>query len=296
MIAPDTFWRMSVDRLRINSFGRLAPHDVAVAKGYYAAENLEVDHNSTQASKAQMGELKDGAWDIVHTHADNVFWWNEDNDARLLITLALPTEPNLILVVGPDIKSYEDLRGKTIAADAAESGFVTSLRVMMRRHGLPEYGKDYRFEEIGANRTQALREGRFPASMLNVGQENTLADLGFHVLDSIKPLYANYATIAVSRRQWVEEHEAVVIRYLRAHMRALLWIEDPAHAEEAKQYQARATLVKGAPKPPPFAWDGIREMLEIRHEAGIMRGAADPQCFADDRYYRDAIAGLAGSS
>ncbi len=281
-----------MDQLRINSFGRLAPHEVAVAKGYYAAENLEVDHNATQASKIQMGELRDGVWDVVHTHADNVFWWNEDNGADLLIVLALPTEPNLIFAVGPDIRSYEDLRGKTIAADAAESGFVTSLRVLMKRNGLTEYGKDYRFEEIGANRVQALREGRFPASMLNVGQEHALADIGFHVLDSIKHLYQHYATIATARRQWVQEHEAVLVRYLRAHMRAVLWIEDPANAEEARQFQARATLVKGTPKPPPFAWDGLREMLEIRREAGLLRGAADPRRFADDRSYREAVAGL----
>ncbi len=281
-----------MDRLRINSFGRLAPHEVAIAKGFYADEDLEVEHHATQASKTQMGELKDGVWDVVHTHADNVFWWNEDNDADLLIVLALPTEPNLILVVGPDIKSYEDLRGKTIAADAAESGFVTSLRVLMTRNGLTEYGKDYRFEEIGANRTQALREGRFPASMLNVGQENTLADVGFHVLDSIKHLYQNYATTATARRQWVHEHEPVLVRYLRAHMRAILWIEDPANAEEARQYQARATLVKGTPKPPPFAWEGIREMMDTRREAGLLRGAVDPHRFAEDRYYREAVAGL----
>jgi ABC-type nitrate/sulfonate/bicarbonate transport system substrate-binding protein len=281
-----------VDRLRINTFGRLAPHDVALAKGFYAAEDLDVEHNSTQASKTQMGELKDGVWNVVHTHADNVFWWNEDNDAKLLIVLALPTEPNLIFVVGPDVKSYEDLRGKTIAADAAESGFVTSLRVMMKEHGLPEEGRDYFFEEIGANRVGAMREGRFVASMLNVGQEHTLADLGFHVLDSIKRLYRNYATIATVRRQWAEDHADVLVRYLRAHMRAVLWIEDQANAAEAARYQARATLVKDTQLPPPFAWEGLREMMEIRRQAGLLRGAVDPHRFGDARFYQEAIASL----
>src|SRR5947209_7504554 len=116
-----------MDKLQINGFGRLAAHEVAATKGFYAAEDIEVAHTATTASKVQMGELKDGIWDVVHTHADNVFWWCEDNGADLLIVLALPTKPNLILVVGPEITSYEDLRGKTIAADAPESGFTTSL-------------------------------------------------------------------------------------------------------------------------------------------------------------------------
>jgi ABC-type nitrate/sulfonate/bicarbonate transport system substrate-binding protein len=280
------------DQLRINSFGRLAPHDVALAKGYYTDENLEVEHNSTQASKTQMGELKAGVWHVVHTHADNVFWWNEDNDARLVIVAALPTEPNLALVVSPAIKSYEDLRGKKIAADAAESGFVTSLRVMMQEHGMPEEGKDYFFEEIGSDRVKALREGRFVGSMLNVGAERGLADLGFYILDSIKRLYRNYATPLVVRREWAESNAELLVRYLRAHMRAVLWIEDPANAQEAAQYQARATLVKGTPIPPPFAWEGLREMLEIRQKAGMLRGAPDPHRFADERYYQQVLGTL----
>src|SRR5439155_8666616 len=172
-----------MDRLRINTFGRLAPHEVAVAKGFYAVEDLEVEHTATTASKAQMGELKDGVWHFVHTHPDNVFWWNEDNGADLLIVMALPAEPNLAFVVGPEIKSYEDVRGKTIAADAAESGFVTPLRVMLKEHGLTEEGRDYRFDEIGADRVPALREGRFIGSMLNIGAERALVDKGFYILD-----------------------------------------------------------------------------------------------------------------
>src|SRR6266508_6327593 len=88
----------TLDRLKINSFGRLTPHEVATAQGFYAAEELEVEHAATTASKVQMQELKDGVWDVVHTHPDNVFWWNEDNAADLLIVLALPAEPNLIFV------------------------------------------------------------------------------------------------------------------------------------------------------------------------------------------------------
>jgi ABC-type nitrate/sulfonate/bicarbonate transport system substrate-binding protein len=239
MIRPSWQEEMIVDRLRINSFGRLAAHEAAVAKGFYAAEDLEVEHTATTASKTQMGELKDGVWNFVHTHPDNVFWWNEDNGADLLIVMALPAEPNLILVVAPEIKSYEDLRGKTIAADAAESGFVTSLRVLLKENGLTDEGRDYRFEEIGASRAEALAAGRYLASMLNTGGERALLDKGFHVLDSIKHLYTNYAVIATARRPWVLENREIVVRYLRAHMRALLWLDDPANTTELAQFPHR---------------------------------------------------------
>ncbi len=279
------------DKLRINTFGRLIPHEVAQAKGFYAAEELEVEHASTTASKVQMQELKDGVWDVVHTHPDNVFWWNEDNAADLLIVLALPAEPNLIFVVSPEINSWEDLRGKTIAADASESGFVTPLRVMMKEHGLAEEGRDYFFEEIGANRVTALREGRFVGSMLNRGAERELVDLGFHVLDDIKRIYTHYANIAVSRRQWVVDNPEIVVRYLRAHMRALLWLDDPASASDADHFAAPGRS-RGFRTAPPFEWDGLREMMQTRRDAGLLRGPVDLKRFADDSYYVKATEGL----
>jgi ABC-type nitrate/sulfonate/bicarbonate transport system substrate-binding protein len=279
------------DKLQINTFGRMAAHEVANAKGYYADEDLEVQHTPTTASKVQMQELKDGVWHFVHTHPDNVFWWNEDNDAKLLIVLALPAEPNLAFVVASDIKSYDDLRGKTIAADAAESGFVTSLRVMLKEHGLTEEGRDFYFEQIGADRASALRAGRFPASMLNDGWQRQLGDGGFHELDHIRRLYRSYANIATSRSQWATENPDLVVRYLRAHMRALLWLDDPANAAEASQLGARGGGTR-LPMPPPFAWDGLREMMEIRRQAGLLRGAVDPHRFADESYYQKAVAGL----
>ncbi len=277
-----------MDKLRINSFGRLIPHEVGAANGFYAAEDLEAEHTATTASKVQMRELKEGVSHVVHTHPDNVFWWNEDNDANLLIVMALPAEPNLVFVVAPEIKSYEDLRGKTIAADAAESGFVTSLRVMLKEHGLVEEGRDFTFAEIGANRVEALLEGRYVGSMLGVGQEKRLADRGFHVLDSIKRLYTNYAHVGVVRRQWALENPDLVVRYLRAHLRAMLWLDDPANAAEAVRFAARG----GSPPisaPPPFAWEGLREMMATRRDAGLLRGAVDPHRFADDSYYLRAV-------
>jgi hypothetical protein len=158
---------------------------------------------------------------------------------------------------------------------------------MMKENGLAEEGKDYFFEEIGADRVRALREGRYVASMLNTGAERGLADQGFYILDSIKHIYTNYAIMAAVRRQWADEHPDLVVRYLRAHLRALLWIEDPANAVAASDLGARPSGQR-LNAPPAFAWEGLREMMAVRRDAGLLRGAVDPHRFADDRYYREA--------
>ena len=77
-----------MDKLRVSTFGRGAAHEAAVSMGIYAAEDLEVERDVTNSSKVQMQQLIDGVWHAVHTNADNVVWWNEDNGADLVIVLA----------------------------------------------------------------------------------------------------------------------------------------------------------------------------------------------------------------
>ena len=72
----------------MSAFGRGAVHEAASSQGIYEAEGLEVELDVTQSSKSQLRELIDGVWDLVHTNADNVVWWNEDNGADLIIVLA----------------------------------------------------------------------------------------------------------------------------------------------------------------------------------------------------------------
>lgn len=257
------------DKLRINSFGRSAAHDKAVAEGLYAAENLEVEHAATQSSKQQMQELVDGVWQVVHTNADNVFWWSEDNGADLLIVLSIPSQPGQNFVVRPEIASYEDLRGKPIAVDAAESGFVTPLRVLLREHGLAEEGKDFTFVEVGNTqfRIDTMRAGTCVGGMISAGQTAELEAEGCRVLDSINRLYTHYAGTAATRRHWAKENPDLLVRYLRAHLRAL-------------------------GRTPAFEWAGLREMMETRRQVGLLRGPVDPKRFATQEYYDTAVATL----
>lgn len=288
-----------MDRLATSAFGRSIVHEAAVRHGFYAAEGLEVELDVTQASKTQVQQLVDGTWDLIFTNADNIVWWVEDNGADLLIILAVEGRPNQNFLVRPEITGYQDLRGKVLAVDAAMSGYATPLRMLLRQAGLQQEGRDYTFLEVGATeqRVAAMRAGQAVGAMVNAGLERSLAAEGFHVLDSINRLYTHYAGTAAVRRRWAAERPDLLGRYLRAHLRALLWTRDPAHAEEVAALSGRraepaAVAAEGAGQPPPFAWEGLEEMLAMRRDVGLLRGAPDPRRFADDRFYREAAAAL----
>ena len=260
-----------MDKLRVSTFGRGAVHEAAASKGIYQAEDLEVEVDVTPSSKTQMQQLVDGVWDLVHTNADNVVWWSEDNGADLVIVLATESKPNQDLVVRPEIATYEDLRGKPLAVDAAESGFVTPLRMLLTQAGLTE-GSDYTFIEVGATgrRMAALRDGRAYGAMVGSGQD--LAADGFRALDTINRLYTNYAGSVATRREFAAANGELVVRYIRAQLRAM-------------------ASLSGDERAPTFAWDGLSEMLAMRRDVGWLRGPVDAHRFADDALYRRAIEG-----
>lgn len=267
-----------MEKLRVNTFGASAGFRAGVEQGIYRDEGLEIDHHVTQSSKAQIQELIDGVWDVVHTNADNIYWWNEDNGADLLIVLATAGKPNQDFVVRPEIGQYEDLRGKPIAVDAAESGYATPLRLLLREAGLAQEGRDYSFLQVGATqqRIDAMRDSRAFGAMVGSSQARELAANSFRVLDSINRLYTHYAGTAVVRRQWGEENADLLTRYIRAEVRSALAADKGA----------------GTGQTQPFAWDGLREMLEMRRDLGMLSGTVDPRRFANDNYYQQAVAGI----
>jgi ABC-type nitrate/sulfonate/bicarbonate transport system substrate-binding protein len=222
-----------------------------------------------------MGRLKDGTWDIVHTNADNVYWWNEDNGADFLIFLATPGRPNQDFIVRPEIKGYTDLRGKVIAVDAAESGYVTPLRLLLKQGGLPREGADYTFVEVGATqqRIDAMRAGEAFGAMIGSEAASALVAEGYPKLDTINRLYTHYSGSAAARRNWAAERPELLMRYLRAHLRG-------------------SRLVAKSDALPPFGWAGLQEMMVMRKEVGLLRGEADAHRFADDTYYKRALESL----
>ena len=255
------------DLLRTSTFSRTAIHDYAVINGFYAAENLEVEIDITRASKIQMAQLRDGVWDLISSNFDNVLYWGEDQGADLLVVSATESTPRQDFVVRPEIQAYDDLRGKVIAVDAAESGYVTPLRVLLTEAGLKE-NDDYTLTEFGATnqRIDSLTTGKAYGAMVSEGRA---LESGMWVLDSIARLFTHYASVIVVRREWAEANQPLLLRYLSAHLAA------GAELSGSKDFF--------------FAWDGLREMMEMRAKVGFLRGPVDPTRFATDKFFRLSV-------
>src|SRR5207245_774042 len=149
------------------------PTFVAQEKGFFTNNGIRVTLQATPNSVAQMTGLAEGKFDIAITAVDNVVAYVEGQGQAPIgpqpefFAFMGSDSGFLSLVATPEIKSFSDLRGRTLSVDARSTGYAFVLFEMLVRNGLsPE---DYRIEEAGGmtQRWNALRERKQSATLLS---------------------------------------------------------------------------------------------------------------------------------
>src|SRR6266702_5587301 len=105
---------------------------VAQEKGLFARNGIEVKLTPTPSSVFQLVNLIDGKFDIAMTAIDNLIAYREGQgeEPRVgpdLIAVMGADHGFLKLVTIPEVKSFADLRGKTVSVDARTTGYAFVL-------------------------------------------------------------------------------------------------------------------------------------------------------------------------
>jgi ABC-type nitrate/sulfonate/bicarbonate transport system substrate-binding protein len=134
------------------------------------------------------------------------------------------TMPGVVqsLVVRPDIKKTEDLKGKMIGVTTFGSLTDFLVRHLAKIKGLnPD--KDFALLQIGgdADRLIALKQGKIPAATLGHPAFVLARRQGFVVLwDFFKEVDYPWSEIATTRAQ-IQRDRDLVMRYMRAHLEGI---------------------------------------------------------------------------
>ncbi|GAC1344269.1 MAG: ABC transporter substrate-binding protein [Myxococcales bacterium] len=310
--------------VRVGVFGQSLPEIVAVEKGYFARERLNVQFHQVSGSIQQFKFLRDDLYDLVNTAPDNDinYLLNDSNPLgqRIDNTIinGLDRGWGLGLYAQAKYRTVEDLRGKNLAVDATNSGFAYVLYEIMRKHGL-EVGRDYTVTPVGGvfARYKELLAGKTDATLLSAGFDVRARYLGYSEIDketTVSNPYFGGATAA--KPAWLRAHRDVAVRYLRAYFEALLWSVDPANREESVALLQKA---KGVPRDlAQLLYDGevnapngdgliqdssidrkaLLNVLKLRQRAGgfdrpqdLCRLASPGSGVFDGSYLREAIDG-----
>jgi ABC-type nitrate/sulfonate/bicarbonate transport system substrate-binding protein len=134
------------------------------------------------------------------------------------------TMPGVIqsLMVRPDIKRDEDLKGKTIGVTTFGSLTDFLVKYLARQKKLvPD--KDFALLQIGSDsdRFLALQQGRIQGATLSHPNFIFAQRAGFHVLwDFFRDVDYPWSEIATTRTQ-IKQDRDLVMRYMRAHLEGI---------------------------------------------------------------------------
>jgi ABC-type nitrate/sulfonate/bicarbonate transport system substrate-binding protein len=285
---------------------------VAQDEGYFAKDGLEVELNNTPNSAFQLTNLIAGKFDIAMTAIDNVVAYMEGQGEA-----PVATTPDLFVFMGadngllslatvPQVKTYQDLKGRTLSVDAMTTGYAFVLFDLLKRNGLNQ--GDYSVEKAGGvlSRWEALKAQKQAGTILLTPFDILAEDAGFHVLQYAIDVYGHYQGLSgVTRRSWARDHGPELKAYIRGYLAGLAWLYKPDHKEDAivilrrhlpqmsPELAARsyAMLVNPRGLTPEAKLDieGVRKVLELRSQYGLpKKELTDPMKYYDPQYYEAA--------
>lgn len=290
-------------KLRLNVFRLDAATIVARAQSLFAAEGLEVESTVTPNSTDQMRGLSQGKYDIVSTAFDNVLAWSGRAGAEIVAIAQISDKTVLPVFVRPEIKTWSDLKGKKLAADAVDTAFALVLRRVLLANGLDMAQGDYELVALGTTgaRLESMIKGETFAGVLNSPFDGKALEAGMRRIGDSREVLPDYPnTIFAVAREWGQKNRDAVLGFLRAWLKAGAWIKDPANREAA--IKLVGAELKLNPKQAAEGVDelsttgnlnlpGLQVVLDLRNQFGFKLPKGDKLPVFYDAQYINAARG-----
>jgi len=295
--------------LRVNVFptAKNLPFFVGVPRGIFEKHGIRIELEFTPSSAKQRAGLAEGLFDIAHAAVDNAVAMVEVAGKDVVIVMGGDSGMNEF-IVQPYVKSFSDIRGRTLLVDAPDTAYALLAKKLLARHGLKE-GSDYTVKPIGRSglRYQALLENdEYAASVLNPPFSVQAVARGKRSLGGLVDLLGPYqANGAFVMRAWAQANGLLLERYIRAYVEALRIALDPANRSEAVSLLAErlkltpeiaertyALLINpkfGFTPDARIDMEGFRNTLAVRSEIAGRRGPIAPEKYLDLSYYDRAL-------
>ena len=294
--------------IRVNAFpnAKALPLHAGIAKGIFETRGFKIELTLTPNSRSQRDGLASGKFDVVHSAVDNALAMIEVAKHDVVIVTGGDSGMNEFFVQ-PDVKSFADIRGRTLVVDAPDTAYALQAKKILGLHGLKD-GADYTVKPVGAGvyRFKAMVEIKDnAAAILNLPFTVQAEALGMKSLGRTIDLLGPYqAGGAFLMRAWAREHPATLERYVAAYIEALRFVRDPANRADniallmeklkipGKEAERTYTLLMdpdfGFTPDAKFDLTGFKNVLALRAEIEGGTPAA-PERYIDLGYYERAL-------
>jgi ABC-type nitrate/sulfonate/bicarbonate transport system substrate-binding protein len=280
--------------------------------GLFSKFGVEVETENSPNSEEVRAKLASGQGDLAYLAVDNAVAMVDLAHQDVVIVMGGEGSQNE-LIAQPEIKSVQDLRGKTLIVDAPNTAYALQLKKILLLRGM-QAGKDYEIRAFGATpqRLVAMREHKdFSGSMLGPPTSIVAKREGFVSLGSVQDLIGPYQAAGFfAQRQWAKGHRDALISFLAVIIEAQRWLLAPANKQEvidlmtkesrlapnlaAETYESLITRPGGLAKHAAFDLQGFQNVLKLRAEVEGSWGGhpPSPEKYYDSSYYDAALARL----
>ena len=296
-------------RVKVFPGSQNLPLYVGVDKGVFTARGLKVEPLFTANSTELREGLAKGEFEIAHAAVDNAVAMVELARQDAVIVMGGDSSMNE-LFVQPEIRSLQDLKGRTVIVDAPNTAYALQAKKILLLQGLKE-GQDYTVKPIGGTlfRAKAMQENKdYAASILNPPFSIQIARQGMKSMGRVVDLLGPYqATGAFVMRSWGQANRDALERYLAAYVESTRWALTPANKAECvallakwlklpkdiadRTYDLLADPRFGLAPDARFDAEGFKNVLALRAEIEGQWGGKppSPERYVDLSYYERAV-------
>jgi NitT/TauT family transport system substrate-binding protein len=219
------------------------PGTVATKKGFFAANNIEMDVVSIGVSPG-MQAVAAGSLDIMHNTCNAPISFYEGGGTNVRISMVSMSTHPAQLIGKKGMKSAAELKGKVVGTSSIKSGSTILLRRLLKSRGLGDKDYDVVAGQGSAQIFNGLQAGALDAVWLVPPQSYVAASAGYPVLGSFREVAPKFPFVCfVTSTEWLKSKHDVGRRFVKAWLEAVAWLHDPANRAEAEKLLADALKV-----------------------------------------------------
>src|SRR6201996_6565971 len=194
---------------------------IAQHRGFLADEGLDVAIELYEGVDEVTSRLRDGRAQISYGITEHVVLDSEAGGFLEIVGGNVNKLP-FSFVTGKNIKSVEDLRGKTVGVSSIEAGSSSLVMKLLSARGL-EYPRDYQMRAVGPilARWEMLQSGEIDAGLQGAPLNYIALDQGFPSLCEPRQEVPDFQFTSLNvDSRWAQNNRERTRRFMRAFVRA----------------------------------------------------------------------------
>jgi ABC-type nitrate/sulfonate/bicarbonate transport system substrate-binding protein len=275
------------------------PAWTAEQQGFFRQEGLDVKIEVYDTSEKIFHDLRAGTHQIAIASIESVIA-ESYKGGKLKLVAGIAKRPPHFIIVQPEIKTFADLKGKTIGVVSMNEGTTFFVADIAKAGGFKL--EDVKVEAVGGSpaRARLLKERKIDAGLQPYPLSYEAEAAGFSNLGPVAKLVPDYQFVSVMvDEDWARANRPALVGFLKALRRGTEYMfahPDDSAALGARELRTSEAFARRAledtSKMDVMSQDlsptdaSLRRVFEVMQQAGALAREAtfDPTRFVDESY------------